>query len=257
LIDLGRQIYSADYDLTLEQNVELAHRFTQTYAKFQTDPKVAKLKAAVTLYQSILEKLNVPDRYFSRAYQSRFVFKTMVLKLVRVFLSLVLALPGYLIHLPLHYIGMKANSAKDKETISQTKLGVILILVPVEYTLIWTLVYIFLGTRFLLYAVVALPVAGYLHILEMKEGKDNARNLLALCRVFYLLLFNPQKVSEIQTLRRGISEGLSEVAKATFGDNSLLLKARKIDGLEEVLDDEHFSLKTFKSSGGVGKKRDH
>src|SRR5687768_12308263 len=102
---LARQIYSADYDLTLEQNVEVAQRFTSSYTKLASEPKIQELKLAVTKYLSVLDKLGLGDNYFTHDYQSRLLFKNVLLMMFRVLFSIILAFPGYILHYPLHYLG--------------------------------------------------------------------------------------------------------------------------------------------------------
>jgi len=49
---------------------------------------------------------------------------------------------------------LKANQQQYKETISQTKLATIAILVPIAYTLVWLVVWFLFGWRWLIFTAI-------------------------------------------------------------------------------------------------------
>jgi len=245
IIDLARQIYSVDYELSLAQHVEIVQRFADTYRNLKGDPKVQQLKVALERYKSILDTLGLKDAYFSHDYQRRLLYKSVLVLLLRLFFAALLAVPGYLIHFPLHYIGRKANASAEKETAAQTKFVTIVVLLPLWYLLVWALVWLILGRIWLLVALVALPVIGFMHAVELQEGKEYARSLVSTLRLLHLLVMDKKKIDDIRALRSGISNGINEFAVKLYGEQRIVLKARRLEEAATLDSSKLPSLRSF------------
>eukprot|EP01128_Nolandella_sp_AFSM9_P006746 TRINITY_DN3540_c0_g1_i2.p1 TRINITY_DN3540_c0_g1~~TRINITY_DN3540_c0_g1_i2.p1 ORF type:complete len:496 (-),score=99.47 TRINITY_DN3540_c0_g1_i2:163-1614(-) len=243
ILNTARQIYTAEYDLSLEDNVRIAQKFSQTYKEHRDLPEIIEVVQMVKTYQGHLQDLGLPDQFLSANYKKRLVFTQMIRSSLVIFASLILSFPGLILHSPLWLFGtFVANKGKYAEEIAQKKFGALLVFVPTLYFLVFVGTYFFLGWTSLFVAMVICPLFGWLHIMESMKGRAHYRSLSSLWVLWKTLLFNPAKLDKIRALRTKIGETIDAFARKNFKPEDLLLENRRKKTDNRILRDDPHSV---------------
>ena len=208
VLDGVRRLYQPAH-ISLDQRVELARRFNDTYPLIQDQPGIRSLFVQVEAYLDRLRELRLRDRDLRRAMGP---LERLGRTLQHVTLMLVwmpLALPGAAIHVPLGLAASWAgrNLAPRKDVIATTKLvgGLFMALAVFGATLLTVLV--LYGWPWALGAAVLLPLSALATLRVLERGAALRVAFRTLRRLFSLS-------DEMQSLRSERERLESQVLQA-------------------------------------------
>lgn len=220
--------------LTLGQVVDLNRRFILGYLRFQDLPQVQQFKAAVLAYNRQLKDAGLRDHQVEVARQAN--WQVAGLLGYRIFLLLLwgsLALPGFILNLPIFVVAKVISRQKAKEALaaSQVKLQgrdvlatwkvlVSLALAPILYSFYAIILAYFLYTRNVLpqahawwlaplLALALLPLLAYSVIKFGEAGVDIYKSLPPL--ILSLIPGRGTQIEQLQQTRRQLSKNLQDL----------------------------------------------
>lgn len=139
--------------MSIGQVVQLSKYFMEGYLRFQDEPKIIELRKRMRKYNRLLRDMGIADHQVERA--SNRSVQSLILLIYRLGLLIwwsALALPGFILHVPVFILAKYISHVKAKEALKAStvkvqardvlatwKVLVSLAVVPMVY-LIWTIV---------------------------------------------------------------------------------------------------------------------
>ena len=217
-VHAARRLYKpTDVRLSPGTYVELSRRFVDTYLSVADHPTMVRLRTDIEDYQSQLELLGLKDYQLSRPISVTSAWKRVILRTMITLLLLPFAIPGALIHLPVGWIAAAAGErlSEDQDDVATLKVISVLLLLPLIYLTLGTMV----GTRFGFWwgalTAASLPFSFYASI-RILEAQSNL--LLSSGALLRLIHFD----SELRTLRETRERLVAGIRRAAdeFADTS-------------------------------------
>jgi len=175
IIDLAHKIYASRHSLSIAKDIQLLHRFTDAYQKIHNEPVAAELKQKLIRYKSFLDQYGIDDSVF---VQDNFqvILKNLFQKSVRYLVLAIIALPGEIIHMPLHFFANKlVHNHPYIEEFCQRKFAVLVFCVPLWYSIFSAIIYMLFDSFWFYASLIGFPVFGYIYV--MTEEKNNPQHL--------------------------------------------------------------------------------
>lgn len=158
-VQTARRLYKpSSAELTPGQYVELSRRFVDRYLSAIDDPEMLSFRDEVENYQSRLEMLGLKDYQLRSPITLGYAFRKIMSRGITMLLLLPLAIPGALVHLPVGWIAATVGErfSYEMDDIATLKVFSTVLLLPVIYLVIATLVGVNFGIWWALLAIVAL-----------------------------------------------------------------------------------------------------
>ncbi len=200
MLHTARRIYKPDgVHLSLEEYAELMRRFAEGYQKAADSPQILALREKLEDYRGRLDSLQLRDHDLRRELGFGQVLLKLVGRLVYLLILLPLAVPGFVLHLPVILTAIVAGDklTQRKDVVGTTKLVVSILMVPLVYLAITALVLWQLGWSWTVVAVLALPLSGFATIRVLEQKLAVGRSFRALWRLFRF----KREVESLRTLR--------------------------------------------------------
>jgi len=215
LVNTCRNIYTTDMkdSLTLEQYIQYARSFNSIYQKFENHEQMKLLRQDLEEYQKQLDNFNLRDDYFAGKLKKRQTTFILALRILRAIAFMLLALPGFILHLPLYLLARLANKMTPyEESKAMYKYVLLFFTVPLFYSFVVILIGVFYGFSYMVFFSLVFPVIGIFHIYCMEQGLASGRSIPSLSRMLILSALSNQHTDYIYQLRNKISTKLRELS---------------------------------------------
>lgn len=156
--------------LTLEQYIQYARRLKKTkqflfflktfsifsfnsiYQKFENHEQMKLLRQDLEEYQKQLDNFNLRDDYFAGKLKKRQTTFILALRILRAIAFMLLALPGFILHLPLYLLARLANKMTPyEESKAMYKYVLLFFTVPLFYSFVVILIGVFYGFSYMVF----------------------------------------------------------------------------------------------------------
>lgn len=171
VLDGVRRLYQPD-GVTLEQRTELARRFNTVYPSVANEPEIVALLARIRDYLERLREVGLSDRDLRRDLGPVEVMGKVLRHLMLMLVWVPLALPGFLLHLPLAlaigFAGRYLSPRKDVIATTKFVLGLLLMMIAfgaVIFGIGWTF-----GLPWAAAATVLMPLSGLATLRVIERG---------------------------------------------------------------------------------------
>ncbi|MDP6580001.1 MAG: lysophospholipid acyltransferase family protein [Vicinamibacterales bacterium] len=218
-IHTARRLYKpSSARLTPETYVELSRRFVERYLATAGEPDMQRFRNDVERYQARLDLLGLRDHHLRESVGVLDAWKGVLWRSLAVVALLPLALPGALFHLPVGWVAMTAGErlSYDQDDVATLKVITVVLLLPVVYVGVGTLIGLGTGIWWGLAVITALPLS-FLAFVKIVEIQAN----LTLATVTHLRLGRfAREVAELRATRGQLVARVREVADK-YADRSL------------------------------------
>jgi 1-acyl-sn-glycerol-3-phosphate acyltransferase len=190
--------------------VELSRRFVERYLAAADEPDMRGLRDAVERYQARLDMLGLRDHHLRGAVGMLDAWRSVLWRSMAVVALLPLALPGALFHLPVGWVALTAGErlSDDQDDVATLKVITVVLLLPVVYLGVGTLIGLGFGLWWGVAVTMLLPLS-FLAFVKILDVQAN----LTLATVTYLRLSRfSREVRELRETRDRLVSGVRAVA---------------------------------------------
>lgn len=208
VLHTARRIYKPDgVHLSLEEYAELMRRFSEGYQRAADSPQILALRTKLEDYRGRLDNLQLRDHDLRRELGLGQMLLKLLGRLVYLLILLPLAVPGFILHLPIILTAIVAGDklTQRKDVVGTTKLIVAILTVPLVYLVIAGLVFWQLGASWTLVAALALPLSGFATMRVLEQKLAVGRSFRALWRLFRF----GREVGALRGLRAELEVGIN------------------------------------------------
>lgn len=174
-IQTARRLYKpSSVELTPGQYVELSRRFVDRYLASIDDPDMLAFRDEVEDYQSRLEMLGLKDYQLRFPVTFGYAFRKVMLRALVMLVLFPIAIPGALVHLPVGLIAAMVGErfSYEMDDIATLKVLAAILLLPLIYLGLATVIGIYFGIGWSLLALIALPLSfiASVRLIEAEAG---------------------------------------------------------------------------------------
>jgi len=179
--------------MNVAEYVEITKRFADFYTKTKDDPDVKDLRKDVQDYQNELDHLHIRDRHVRGEYNFQVAISQLFERLIFLVVLLPLALPGFIINLPIiatgNYMNLLTPYLEFKATL---KFMSALFVVPFSY-LVMAYIASFFVNLTVLSCFICLSIVGLANVLILEEEAVGIRSIMGSLRLISLIVINGQR----------------------------------------------------------------
>lgn len=219
MLHTARRLYKPDdVRLDLEGYTELTRRFSEGYERNQDDPQIQAIMKQLEDYQNHLDYLGLRDHDLRKDYRWSDIFSRLMRRFAYLLILLPLALPGFLLHLPIILTAVVAGDGLTarKDVIATTKLVASILTVPLLYLVLCTGLWFFFGWRVALFTLPFLPLTGFATIRVLEQQFAIGKSLTAISR----LLHFQDEIQQLRDRRQTLAQTIDHAVEQ-FHDRSI------------------------------------
>ncbi|SCU92721.1 LAME_0F01200g1_1 [Lachancea meyersii CBS 8951] len=230
VVQAARRLYAGHLSakLPLSLVIEMNRRLVKGYQMYRDDPRIMQLKEDVLKYNANLSNFNIPDHQVESA-KINFAknLGLLVIRSLRLSVSLILALPGIIMFSPVFIVAkiisrQKASQAlaastvkiKAKDVIATWKILIGMGLAPLLYT-VWSmlLTYYFRHsiTKNKFVSFIGIYILCVIVTYSALIIGDNGMDVFKSLRPLYLSITTPGTLKNLQTERKVLEEKITEM----------------------------------------------
>ena len=214
VLDGARRLLQRDR-LTLEERVESARLFNRVYPTVRGDPEVERVYGEVRDYLDRLREAGLADRDLDRNVSMGERVGKIVRHLLLILVWIPLAIPGFLLHAPVGLLVVSAARllTPTKDVMATSKLATGILGSLLVYAAVLVGVLLAFGWRWMLVAVVAIPVTAYADLVVIDRGASARKHLTTLLRLGSL----GHELEELRAERERLARAVAGVVKRLQG----------------------------------------
>lgn len=232
VVQAARRLYAQNFAsrLPLPLVVEMNRRLVLGYETFKNEVQVQQLKAKILTYNEQLQQLYLPDHHVE-TFDENAKFRNLgvlLYRIIKLFVFVILALPGAILFSPVFIIAKRISSQKKKAALANSvvkiqandvvatwKILVSLVIAPIFYSF-YASIAVYYFKQYYTYRLNGLllwlslycfnVLITYSALITGEQGMDLFKSI----RPLYLSLTDGSSIKELKSLRKQLIEDITE-----------------------------------------------